>query len=103
MEGTLEELRRISNCPEGATFSQLSLRKSVARYSASSESCRSMKPTKARALALACRPVGNTAQSSAGGNDQSASTTLTAPDFSSGVNIHSDPPTETPRQANTAY
>jgi hypothetical protein len=24
MEGTLEELRRISNCPEGATFSQLS-------------------------------------------------------------------------------
>src|SRR6266404_504947 len=29
MEGTLEELRRISNCPEGATFSQLSLRKSV--------------------------------------------------------------------------
>src|SRR4029077_6558435 len=31
MEGTLEELRRISNCPEGATFSQLGLRKSVAR------------------------------------------------------------------------
>src|SRR5260370_131040 len=30
MEGTLEELRRISNCPEGATFSQLGLRKSVA-------------------------------------------------------------------------
>src|SRR3954453_8388899 len=29
MEGTLEELRRISNCPEGATFSQLGLRKSV--------------------------------------------------------------------------
>src|SRR5882724_10970804 len=32
MEGTLEELRRISNCPEGATFSQLGLRKSVACY-----------------------------------------------------------------------
>src|ERR1700730_16323680 len=32
MEGTLEELRRISNCPEGATFSQLSLRKSVGAY-----------------------------------------------------------------------
>src|SRR5882724_1248539 len=31
MEGTLEELRRISNCPEGATFSQLGLRKSVDR------------------------------------------------------------------------
>src|SRR5258705_2806409 len=30
MEGKLEELRRISNCPEGATFSQLGLRKSVA-------------------------------------------------------------------------
>src|SRR5437667_14976 len=29
MEATLEELRRISNCPEGATFSQLGLRKSV--------------------------------------------------------------------------
>src|SRR5467141_3065481 len=32
MEGTLEELRRISNCPEGATFSQLGLRKSVGSY-----------------------------------------------------------------------
>src|SRR5467141_4036814 len=32
MEGTLEELRRISNCPEGATFSQLGLRKSVVPY-----------------------------------------------------------------------
>jgi hypothetical protein len=32
MEGTLEELRRISNCPEGATFSQLGLRKSVVAY-----------------------------------------------------------------------
>jgi hypothetical protein len=32
MEGTLEELRRISNCPEGATFSQLGLRKSVEYY-----------------------------------------------------------------------
>src|SRR6266446_2341699 len=32
MEGTLEELRRISNCPEGATFSQLGLRKSVVSY-----------------------------------------------------------------------
>ena len=32
MEGTLEELRRISNCPEGATFSRRSLRKSVRRY-----------------------------------------------------------------------
>src|SRR5580693_3413882 len=31
MEGTLEELRRISNCLEGATFSQLGLRKSVGR------------------------------------------------------------------------
>src|SRR5437016_1472278 len=29
MEATLEELRRISNCPEGAIFSQLGLRKSV--------------------------------------------------------------------------
>ena len=29
MKGTLEELRCISNCPEGATFSQLGLRKSV--------------------------------------------------------------------------
>jgi peptide/nickel transport system substrate-binding protein len=36
MEGTLEELRRISNCPEGATFSQLGLRKSVERYRGSS-------------------------------------------------------------------
>jgi hypothetical protein len=33
MEGTLEELWRISNCPEGATFSQLGLRKSVALLS----------------------------------------------------------------------
>src|ERR1700730_5273782 len=32
MEGTLEELRRISNCPEGATFSQLGLRKSVGMF-----------------------------------------------------------------------
>jgi hypothetical protein len=32
MEGTLEELRRISNCPEGATFSQLGLRKSVESF-----------------------------------------------------------------------
>src|SRR4029077_8752824 len=32
MEGTLEELRRISNCPEGATFSQLGLRKSVGSF-----------------------------------------------------------------------
>src|SRR5437660_12765722 len=32
MEGTLEELRRISNCSEGATFSQLGLRKSVVGY-----------------------------------------------------------------------
>src|SRR5207245_982170 len=32
MEATLEELRRISNCPEGATFSQLGLRKSVGAY-----------------------------------------------------------------------
>src|SRR5258708_5149087 len=37
MEGTLEELRRISNCPEGATFSQLGLRKSVGAYA--SEAC----------------------------------------------------------------
>ena len=58
-----------------------------------------MNVVKARALALACRPVGNAAQSSPGGNDQSASTTLTAPDFSSGVNIHSDPPMERPRPA----
>ena len=61
-----------------------------------------MNVVKARALALACRPVGNAAQSSPGGNDQSASTTLTAPDFSSGVNIRSDPPMERPRPANTA-
>src|SRR6266446_3266577 len=32
MEGTLEELRRISNCPEGATFSQLGLRKSLDQF-----------------------------------------------------------------------
>src|SRR5437764_2290829 len=69
--------------------------------SASPESCRSMNIVKARALALACRPLGNAAQSSPGGKDQSVRTSLTAPDFSSGVNIHSDPPTETPRPANT--
>src|SRR4051812_20096950 len=48
----------------------------ILRYSTAFESCRSMNIVKARALALACRPVGNTAQSSPGGNDQSSSTIL---------------------------
>src|SRR5882762_7985710 len=39
MEGTLEELRRISNCPEGATFSQLGLRKSVDSSKRSASIC----------------------------------------------------------------
>jgi hypothetical protein len=50
----------------------------------------STKLAKARALALACRPVGNTAHRSTGGNKQSASTASTAPDFSSGANCHSE-------------
>jgi hypothetical protein len=61
-----------------------------------------MKLVKERALALACRPVGNTAQRSIGGNDQSSRTDLTAPDFSSGANIHSEA-TASPRPANTAH
>ena len=36
-----------------------------------------MKLAKARALALACRPVGKIAHASTGGNDQSARTALT--------------------------
>src|ERR1700730_18262925 len=44
------------------------------------------KLAKARAFALACRPVGKTAHRSTVGSDQSSSTEMTAPDFSSGAN-----------------
>jgi len=44
----------------------------------------SMKLAKARALALACRPVGKIAHASTGGNDQSTSTGLTILVFNSG-------------------
>src|SRR5215471_16207274 len=59
-----------------------------------------MKLAKARALALACRPVGKIAHKSTGGNNQSVSTAWTAPDFNSGANIHSDA-MATPRSAST--
>src|SRR5580704_7781876 len=51
---------------------------------------RSKKPTNARALAVAARPVGSTAHRSSGGRLHSDRTVRTAPDRSSGVNIHSD-------------
>src|SRR5262249_4555563 len=49
-----------------------------------------MKLANTRAFALACRPVGKTAHRSCGGNSQSANTTFTAPDLSSGANIQSE-------------
>src|SRR5207248_2446531 len=55
-----------------------------------SRSSASTKAPKARAVALAIRPVGNTAQRSIIGKVHSASTLRTAPDASSGANIHSD-------------
>src|ERR1700719_4876380 len=36
MQGTLQAPRSLSNCPEGATFSRLGLRKSVVSYEADS-------------------------------------------------------------------
>lgn len=54
----------------------------------SAESRPSMKAANARALALARRPVGNTAQRSIGGSVQSRSTERTLPLRSSGANIH---------------
>src|SRR5207302_4073792 len=60
-----------------------------------------MKLVNARALALACRPAGKSAHRSIAGSDQSCSTEMTAPDFSSGVNNHSEPPIERPRPAST--
>ena len=50
----------------------------------------SMNLTKARAFAVACRPVGYIAHNSTFGNDQSLRTDMTEPDLSSGANIHSD-------------
>jgi Protein of unknown function, DUF417 len=63
-------------------------------------SASSMNVTKARAFALARRPVGNTAHSSIAGTVQSVNTALTAPLFNSG-NIHSDATTN-PRPERTA-
>src|SRR5437868_2456500 len=60
----------------------------------------STKLAKARALALACRPVGNSAHRSTRGNTQSVSTIWTAPDFSSASNNHSEA-TAKPRPAST--
>jgi hypothetical protein len=60
-----------------------------------------MKLVNARALALACRPAGKSAHRSIAGSDQSCSTEMTAPDVSSGVNNHSEPPIERPRPAST--
>src|SRR5580704_19778485 len=51
---------------------------------------RSKKSTKARAFAVAARPLGNTAHKSTGGRLHSDSTVHTALERSSGVNIHSD-------------
>ena len=45
---------------------------------------------KVRALAVAGRPAGNTAQRSIWGNFQSWSTTFTVPSAISGANIHSE-------------
>src|ERR1700746_212961 len=60
-----------------------------------------MKVVKARALALARRPAGKSDHRSIAGSDQSCSTEMTAPDFSSGANNHSEPPIERPRPAST--
>jgi len=60
-----------------------------------------MKLVKARALALTCRPAGKSAHRFKAGSDQSCSTEMTAADFSSGVNNHSEPPIERPRPAST--
>jgi K+-sensing histidine kinase KdpD len=68
---------------------------------AACDSSASTKLAKARAFALACRPPGKTAHKSTSGRDQSSSTDVTAPDFSSGVNIHSEAMAK-PRPANTA-
>jgi hypothetical protein len=51
---------------------------------------RSKKSTKVRAFAVAARPVGNIAHKSSGGRVHSDNTARTAPERSSGVNIHSD-------------
>ena len=51
---------------------------------------RSKKSTNALALAVAARPVGSTAHRSSGGRLHSERTARTAPDRSSGLNIHSD-------------
>src|SRR6266481_8267238 len=51
---------------------------------------RSKKSTNARALAVAARPVGSTAHRSRAGRLHSDRTARTAPDRSSGLNIHSD-------------
>jgi len=51
---------------------------------------RSKKATNARALAVAARPVGSTIHRSSGGRHHSYKTVWTAPDRSSGLNIHSD-------------
>jgi hypothetical protein len=48
---------------------------------------------------LVCRPVGNTARRSIVGSDQSPGMDLTAPDFNSGANIHSEA-TARPRLVN---
>ena len=45
---------------------------------------------KVRALAVAVRPAGNTAQRSIRGNSQSWRTTFTVPSAISGANIHSE-------------
>src|SRR6266403_2267566 len=60
----------------------------------------STKLAKARAFALARRPVGKTAHRSTVGSDQSSSTDMTAPDFSSGANNHSEAIAK-PRPAST--
>src|SRR5437588_226724 len=51
---------------------------------------RSKKSTNDRALAVAARPVGSTAHRSSAGRLHSVRTARTAPDRSSGLNIHSD-------------
>src|ERR1700751_4017561 len=61
-----------------------------------------MKLAKARALALACRPVGKIAHASTGGNDQFARTALTVLSLNSSANIHSDA-MAIPRPASTHF
>ena len=63
--------------------------------------CDCIKSANARALAHACRPAGNTAHKSTGGRGQSPSTDVTASDFSSGANSHSEA-TENPSSSNIA-